>query len=199
MIKWRGLCLYNSQNSKWGVWVLFLQTLCGIDTDCWRLIQENAINTGKEFNLRITLVSVSKLSGRACWALSLEATFSWLFILIVTDDWLSGTWVIGWSCWVHLWDSFILYFSFSGIQKLITSPLALQRQNLVSLWFYVLAALLQFFWICSTIQPNSDCEYDCDMNWNENTTACFIFRGRRGEADAYQALSRLKPNYVIPL
>lgn len=65
--------------------MVFLQTLCDIDTDCWRLIQENAINTGKEFNLRITLVPVSKLPGRVCWALSLEANFSWLFVLIVTD------------------------------------------------------------------------------------------------------------------
>lgn len=46
-----------------------LQSLCGIDTDSQRLIQENAINPGKEFNLVITLVSVSKLPGRACWAL----------------------------------------------------------------------------------------------------------------------------------
>lgn len=45
------------------------QTLYGIDTDSRRLIQENAINPGEEFNLRITLVSVSKLPGRACWAL----------------------------------------------------------------------------------------------------------------------------------
>lgn len=45
------------------------QTLYGIDIASQRLIQENAVNPGRDFNLRTTLMSVSKLPGRACWAL----------------------------------------------------------------------------------------------------------------------------------